>query len=1354
MLANVFKRSCFLKIVSVVLTLAFFSVNSSFAIPESNITNPTENVLEKVVLVDDIGIAIDCGTIKSKYDGGNQRIIVHIQDAHCNFEAQSNINKILDQVTKECGIEMISVEGAEGIVDTAWFRAFPDAEIRKEVANYFMKKGEITGAEFFSINSDYAGTIFGAETKEYYIKNLKAFTEVYPYKDSIEKYLKNLETIANRLKTVVYTPELKEVDLKIRSFDSKDLELSDFSSYLAQTAVKNKVEIKDYKDFTKLLQTLEYEQKIDFDTVDKERSDYIDALSKKLSKEDMADLVAESIKFKKGHIKSVDFYTYLRDIAKEQEIDIIHEYPNLFYYYIYTKLYEGINNEALFKDLDAIQVLIKDKLFKNDTQRKLDKYAEMVNMFVNLVNIELTNDDYDAFNAYRSEFSLEDVLKFFSNLSDKYGLGYSIDILPGQISENLPNMVNFYEIAMKRDKALIDNTLQRMETEGKDRCVLIAGGFHTRGIKELLQKQGVSYVVVTPKITKDVETPYIKVLTNQRTSLEDIITESAAMPGITVGHSREDIVRPKGEMLAPLNKVFYTINLLLEDRAELQGISDQIGVVDGKTLMEATEETYEEIISSIVAGWLMKQKQNEAVTEEDWAALVDQWRSLRGAFQKKAEGLSEEQLNDKIMGSIITSFDNIFKSPGSNAVRLVGNFDSYEQMSDSQTAGMDEVISSLMINEAYKDPIVINVSSIDEVTGKTSIDKMEVIPLVNYREEIETHNIRYGTRIPLDVMVHPGTGKGKYIRMYLDSRMLESLNQTQIVRLANHEYYHIVNPAKTESDAIAALTDSMQDVRDAFTRIEEARLKSSAQVEKNLLKHSRAMSAAASTGVGPEVVIVVATSQAESDFWQNRLTEDNGKNGAGTAVRKDAIVLAVTEENWDGSAGNGMGTLNGYVQAARKAASFGLLDGVKENDDIEKLIPAFMDYCKGKTSFMYHTAGKGTRTAPIPGAEINSKPSIKLPKMLNIKGDMVPVTILESVLMQTSIYADSRKDRMGVFWGDQVIINENDVSFDGNHHVEIFGQLVPLDEGIKAYGVLLPGEQGDCKQREKLPLEEVKALLPKGEKNAYKSIGSFTVSLSFLNGLLQSEEGALNSGTGKLDTDPDWWQPMTSTRSEYIQMMGKKGKTEQVSGAQWDKMNTMWNVFTNTQEFKDSGIARQVGFTDVGANSFWWDYGQNKLFLKNMQLLTKHTPQGRAARIFFGIVPINQENDDEVLNNYRTADKWIWSNKSKETKKILIQKMAEALTLNTTNLTVGDFDKPLEIFGGKNLSGLIAWAKRDTRAGTEEEALQNLIGFVGIDSRGWISSDSLVAEEVDIKKFSCSEFFYKEWIFEKFSGYK
>ncbi|MFC1570833.1 hypothetical protein ACFL4E_03520 [Candidatus Omnitrophota bacterium] len=148
MIFNNIKGSIITKTVSVVLIFAFSMVNTSYASVEKDALAPTSIISSDMPLsVDDVGIAIDAGTIKSSFNGDAGKMVVHIQDAHCNFEAQSNINKMLDQLTKECGINVISVEGAEGIVDTAWFKAFPDAEIRKEVATYFMKKGEITGAE-------------------------------------------------------------------------------------------------------------------------------------------------------------------------------------------------------------------------------------------------------------------------------------------------------------------------------------------------------------------------------------------------------------------------------------------------------------------------------------------------------------------------------------------------------------------------------------------------------------------------------------------------------------------------------------------------------------------------------------------------------------------------------------------------------------------------------------------------------------------------------------------------------------------------------------------------------------------------------------------------------------------------------------------------------------------------------------------------------------------------------------------------------------------------------------------------------------------------------------------------------
>lgn len=67
-----------------------------------------------------------------------------------------------------------------------------------------------------------------------------------------------------------------------------------------------------------------------------------------------------------------------------------------------------------------------------------------------------------------------------------------------------PAFEAFYELAEERDRRLADNLLtQEGGGEANPRiAVLVAGGFHTEGILERLRQRGVSYLVVTPTVTR------------------------------------------------------------------------------------------------------------------------------------------------------------------------------------------------------------------------------------------------------------------------------------------------------------------------------------------------------------------------------------------------------------------------------------------------------------------------------------------------------------------------------------------------------------------------------------------------------------------------------------------------------------------------------------------------------------------------------------------------------------------------------------------------------------------------------------------------------------------------------------
>jgi len=388
----------FTKAISIFVAATFALSSISFALPEDRkLTTPTHE--ELVTNPDKIIIPRELGLVKSKFIGNEGRLVIHIQDAHCNYEAQTNIAKMLENLVKNYNITLVSVEGADGYLDTSWFKSFPDEDVRREVADYFMKKGEITGPEFISITTDLPIKLFGAETRSYYIDNLNAFTSSYPLKEDTEKYFNNIKAVLNRLKGFIYSEELKTLDAKMHDYETKKLPFNEYIRYLESMAEKYRMNLRQYDNLFKLISALIYEKKIDFNVVDKERGALIDELSKKMEKESLTELVTKSLTFKSGKISSAEFYSYLKSLAVKYGLDIQKDYPNLYNYIIYNAVYSKIENEKLFQDIKNIEGAIKEKLFQNDDQRTLEKLSRHIEILIGLVNIKLMNGDFEYYEA-------------------------------------------------------------------------------------------------------------------------------------------------------------------------------------------------------------------------------------------------------------------------------------------------------------------------------------------------------------------------------------------------------------------------------------------------------------------------------------------------------------------------------------------------------------------------------------------------------------------------------------------------------------------------------------------------------------------------------------------------------------------------------------------------------------------------------------------------------------------------------------------------------------------------------------------------------------------------------------------
>lgn len=365
--------------------------------------------------------------------------------------------------------------------------------------------------------------------------------------------------------------------------------------------------------------------------------------------------------------------------------------------------------------------------------------------------------------------------------------------------------------------------------------------------------------------------------------------------------------------------------------------------------------------------------------------------------------------------------------------------------------------------------------------------------------------------------------------------------------------------------------------------------------------HVQTLSLGTSPRDGMDVVIVVTGNPKQEKYWREQLTRPDHHS-----LWSGAKVIVVYED-WPNGAGNALGTLYAYLKAvevARQRYRFDLLEAQAE----------------GASIAMYHTAGKGTRLAPLPGSEQNNKSAVKLPCLLP---DGAPITILEAVIRQTSLYADSSKGRLSVFWGDQIFIPSLAPS-PRYAHAEILACLSAFptrqqwdQRGFSRYGLMYVAPDSSTRLLEKIDYDTLLSLKEKGvvheEGRFGPSLGSFSISLPMLEALLHEFAGELKTKKGRLDSDPHLWMPLTLPEKDYVQLMATKGMSDSEARRLFQRMQRLKERLLDKAEPHQSIL----GASDAGQKTYWWDFGSVRSYYENSLRLIENSIEGQAARLFF-----------------------------------------------------------------------------------------------------------------------------------------
>lgn len=479
-----------LKAVSLATCIFFTSTDilkAEISVTASSAIKTPSAVASREIPVSSVDIPPALGERAKSYQGKSDQIIVIIQDAHANYEAQKNIAALLTHLAEKNGLRTVNVEGAQGYLYHSFLSAYPSREARRAMADYFMKEAKLTGPEYAAIVDQPALKLFGVEDEALYQENRRVFLEALDYKGQDEVILAGIRKLLDNIGKKVFSKDLYELIKRGEDFRRENKNMISFIDFLNQFSGRFGVDMAGYGQIRRFLELNELHSAINEIEVEKEAEALVKALGSlpadvkkpETLKDRFPALVLEAIR------QRVDLAAYPQATIFSQSMEI-----------------QKKIDVSLFDEIQKLNEELRQKLFQNEDERALERLFKIVEIYEKIFDFSLTRDDADFFFANRRDFQMANFRTIFSRFEEVLEWNGGFPEEADRIDKDLARIEKFYELALKRDSVLVEKTLSELQAGGDAVIALIAGGFHTAGFQRVLEEKNISHITVRPAITE------------------------------------------------------------------------------------------------------------------------------------------------------------------------------------------------------------------------------------------------------------------------------------------------------------------------------------------------------------------------------------------------------------------------------------------------------------------------------------------------------------------------------------------------------------------------------------------------------------------------------------------------------------------------------------------------------------------------------------------------------------------------------------------------------------------------------------------------------------------------------------
>ncbi len=489
---------------------------------------------------------------RSTKNSNESRVLIHIQEAHANYDAQKNIRNILEYLSQNYGIKLVLLEGAGNKLQPELFRFFPqDAELQQAVNDKLMEIGELNGAEVFMIENTGLGArplgldktrnkneslvpsdesrsesvaAFGVENTAAYVKNLASYREVFEGRKIADDFLGAFYTRWQRSADLSMNKSLREFLGRETAFEEDRVPLQDWLESLKKTASReleldlDNVRVQnDWPVLVRYFRLKQIAPKINAAKARQEKEVFLQDLKARRIPSELLQEITKLLE----HKKDGDLPPYKTRFAFEKLMDLLptdysfEQYPNFKLHLQQLILLSELQSDQLQEEIAKLTEKLTVRLTQTENDKQLVAVLHDYRLVKKLFQLELNRGEYQQ--LLSRNVSPANIIKGLGTSSS--GLGN-----PGKTrSESrmtrlellYGTAIRFYEGAIEREHWMMQKALERMRERKQAKAVLITGGFHTDGFREKILAGGSSYIGITPRIgeiTADSQKNYIQTL--------------------------------------------------------------------------------------------------------------------------------------------------------------------------------------------------------------------------------------------------------------------------------------------------------------------------------------------------------------------------------------------------------------------------------------------------------------------------------------------------------------------------------------------------------------------------------------------------------------------------------------------------------------------------------------------------------------------------------------------------------------------------------------------------------------------------------------------------------------------------